>query len=148
MTKKRTRKQTYADLAGAVKAIREGKPVKRHSESVPTHSIIPVPDLLENEVLKLCLKWLRKHGIVADRNNVGTGVMSVSGMYSYGIKGAGDIIGLLPNGRHFEIECKRGSGGRLSLVQQERMRMITKNNGLYFVVHGLTELRHYFGSLI
>ena len=71
-----------------------------------------------------------------------------SGFYSYGIKDGGDIQGLLSNGIHFEIECKRGKGGRLSKGQQKRMREIQESNGLYFVVHGVPELEYYMGEVI
>lgn len=75
--------------------------------------------------------------------------MGASGYYSYGIRGAGDIIGELQNGMHFEIECKRGSGGRLSLEQQKRMRDVSQiREGYYFVVHGVEELEYYFKDLI
>jgi hypothetical protein len=60
--------------------------------------------------------------------------------YRYGIKDAGDIIGLLPSGRHLEIECKRGRGGSWSLGQQHRCKIIRENNGVYMLVHGLPEL--------
>ena len=60
-----------------------------------------------------------------------------------GIIGAGDIIGILPNGRHFEIEVKAGRGGRLSKKQQERQAKVCQALGVYIVVHGLPELEHY-----
>lgn len=149
--KHRTRKQEYSDYADAIKAMKEGKSVKRSrakDDSVATHPVIPVPNLLESQVLVLCKDWLRKHHILANRNNVGAGAMGESGYYSYGIRNAGDIIGLLPNGKHFEIECKTGNGGRLSLGQQKRMRDIRANNGYYFVCHGVEELEYYFKDLI
>lgn len=149
--KKRTKAQKHKDYFDAYKAIREGKPVKREGTkdgSITTHPVISVLDLREGQVLANCLMWLRKHNILCNRNNVGAGEMGGSGYYSYGIRGAGDIIGLLKTGQHFEIECKRGLGGRLSLEQQKRMRQIRENNGLYFVVHGLNELEFYFKDLI
>ena len=150
VVKKQTRQQKIGDLFTAYKCIKGNKPVKRHGTkdgSIPTHPIIVVPEYPESEVLKFCLVWLRKHGILCNRNNVGAGEMGASGYYSYGIRGAGDIIGLLSNGTHFEIECKAGKGGRLSLAQQKRMRNIRDNNGLYFVVHGIEELEYYFEEL-
>ena len=153
--KKRSRKQIYKDYAEAIAAMKANKPVKRSGAkdgSIPTHPIIPVSDLPESEVLKDCLRWLRKRGVLCNRNNTGSGQMGVSGFYSYGIKGAGDIIGLCKNGVHFEIECKRGRGGRLSEVQQKRMKGIKRNNGLYFIIHGVEELGYlnnnfnYFGG--
>ena len=144
--KKRTRRQIYKDYAEAIAAMKANKPVKRSGAkdgSIPTHPMIPVSDLPESEVLKDCLKWLRKHGIVCNRNNTGSGQMGASGFYSYGIKGAGDIIGLCNgSGRHFEIECKRGRGGRLSEIQQKRMKNIRDSYGIYLVIHGIEELKY------
>lgn len=144
--KKQTRAQKYADYADAIKAMKENMPVRRlHSRdrSIPTYPAVGVQHpYLEKYVLHDCLVWLRRKEILCDRNNVGAGQIGESGYYTYGIKNAGDIIGLLPNGQHFEIECKRGKGGRLSLNQQKRMRNIRENNGLYFVVHGVEELEY------
>ncbi len=147
--KKRSRKQIYQDYSDAIKAMRENQPVKRQGTkdgSIPTQPIVPVPNLLESVVLKQCLAWLKERGILANRNNVGSGQMGESGFYSYGIKDAGDIVGLLKNGQHFEIEVKRGTGGRLSEGQRKRMLDIRSFNGLYFVVHGIPELEYYLGS--
>jgi len=116
--------------------------------SISTVPIIEVSDLSEAIVLAGCLEWLRARNIVADRNNVGSGQIGESGFYSYGIKHGGDIIGLLPNGRHFELECKRGRGGRLSDGQQKRMRKVTDSNGYYFVIHGVEELEPFFRGLL
>ena len=74
--------------------------------------------------------------------------MGTSGIYSYGIKNAGDIVGAIKSGIHFEIECKHGKGGRLSIGQQNRMLKVRKSNCYYFVVHGASELEYYFGCLI
>ena len=151
MVKKRSKAQKCNDLFDAFKAVREGKKVKRSGTkdgSIATHPVVPVLPLLEAQVLKQCLKWLKIKGILCNRNNVGSGQMGESGFYSYGIKNAGDIVGLLPSGQHFELEIKKGNGGRLSIGQQKRMKDIEKNNGLYFVVHGLPELEYYFAELI
>ena len=151
--KKRTKLQKCADYHDAYKAIREGKPVKRYGRkdgSIATHPIIPCYDHPEKEVLKQCLFWLGRKRIFCNRMNVGVGDMGTGHIYSYGIRGAGDIMGLLPNGRHFEIECKRGKGGRLSFAQQQRKENIKGNCGIYLIVHGIEELEymnkmyHYF----
>lgn len=112
--------------------------------SIPTHPVVPCPDLPEAEVLKLCLKWLRARRVFCDRHDCGSG----PGHARYGILGAGDIIGILPGGIHFEVECKRGEGGRLSMGQQARRIAVLKTDGEYFVVHGIPELEHYFEELI
>lgn len=151
--KKQTKKQKFNDLANAVGQIRRGEPVRRigaKDGSIPTHSVVPVnPKLLEAEVLSDCIRWLRRHYIFYNRHDVGAGDIAGMGYATYGIKFAGDIIGILkPNGKHFEIECKRGSGGRLSVGQQKRVRDVRDNGGLYFVVHGVEELEHYLGEYV
>ena len=148
--KKQTRDQKLKDCYDAFKAVRENRPVKRQGTkdgSIATHPVVPIPALSEAIVLKDCMKWLRKRGILANRNNVGSGQMGNSGYYSYGIKNAGDIICLFPDGKHFEIEVKRGLGGRLSVGQQKRMAKVRENNGIYLIVHGTEELKHYLTDL-
>lgn len=149
--KRRTKAQKIKDYFDAFKCIREDRKMRREGTkdgSIATHPVVKVEIHSETVILALCLTWLQKHNILCNRNNVGAGEMGASGYYSYGIRGAGDIIGLLKTGQHFEIECKRGSGGRLSLEQQVRLGQIIENNGLYFIVHGLNELEYYFKDLI
>jgi len=145
--KRQSKAQKFNDLANAVNQINAGDKVKRIGRkdgSIGTKPVVPCPDLPESDVLKGCLSWLRKHRVFCNRNNVGAGTMGASGFYSYGIKNGGDIIGLLPTGQHFEIECKAGYGGTLSKGQRKRMKDIRDNRGLYFVVHGVPELEYYF----
>ena len=121
--------------------------------SIPTHPVVPCPDLPElgkEGVQDLCYKWLKARRVFCDCHACGR-----KGGILYGIKGAGDIIGILPYrdgytlyGRHFEVEVKKGKGGRLSKDQQERMVAMQKTGGLYFVVHGIPEMEHYFEGLI
>ena len=149
--KKRTKADKIEDQYTVFKCAQGGKPYKRSGAkdgSVATKSVVPVPDLIESCVLVDCLRWLRERHILCNRNNTGAGQMGTSGFYSYGIKNGGDIIGLLPTGIHFEIEVKRGKGGRLSKGQQRRMKDVRANNGLYFICHGVEELVYYFEGLI
>lgn len=151
--KRRTKSQKCKDLYDAFRCLREGKPVKREGTkdgSIPTHPVVPCPDVLEYQVKRGCLSWLRRHNIFCDGHDAGTLQNSQGDWGAYGIKGSGDIHGMLRNhgGKHFEIECKRGGGGRLSLEQQKRMRDVIGNNGLYFVVHGVEELEYYMGDLV
>ena len=148
--KKRTKAQKIKDCFDAFKCIKENRKVKREGTkdgSIATHPVVPVPDELEAVVLKDCLKWLKAHGIFANRHDSGS-FQNNSGQWgTYGIKNSGDIHGLTKQGIHFELECKRGKGGRLSLGQQERMRDVRDNNGIYFVIHGVQELEHYYHLL-
>ncbi|KKL90313.1 hypothetical protein LCGC14_1905900, partial [marine sediment metagenome] len=111
--------------------------------SILTHPVVLCPDLPEREVLKQCLAWLQAHRVFCDRHDCGSG----PGHARYGIKGAGDIIGVL-SGVHFEVECKKGKGGRLSVDQQKRMRDVRAAGGVYEVVHGVPEMEYYFKGLV
>jgi hypothetical protein len=141
----------FDGIATAYHQIKHGEmphPVGAKDGSVSTHPMVPVDKTLdEAEVLAQCLDWLKRHKVFCNRLNNGKGDFG-SGYATYGIIGAGDIIGLLPDGKHFEIEVKAGAGGRLSKVQQERQRDIVNNNGLYFIIHGLPELVIKFGAVI
>jgi hypothetical protein len=137
-----------------VKQIREGKPVKRigtKDGSIRTHAVVPVdPKKLEHEVLADCLSWLKKHHVFCNRHDAGTFQNERGQWGTYGIIGSGDIHGMLKHawGKHFEIECKRGSGGRLDVGQQRRMKQVHANDSLYFVVHGREELAHFMGDYV
>jgi hypothetical protein len=149
----KTRTQKLTEAHTAYQAAKQGTKPKRQSKSgIPTYPVVPCPDLPEREVLKQCLAWLRARRVFCDRHDCGSG----PGHAQYGIKGAGDIIGIMwvdyagsiHHGVHFEIEVKRGRGGRLSKGQQERMRAVREAGGVYEVMHGVPELEHYFGGLV
>lgn len=147
--KRQTRKQIYNDLANAIGQIRRGEPVKRigaKDGSIRTHPVVSVdPKKLEYEVLTDCLSWLKSHHVFCNRHDAGTFQNDRGQWGTYGIIGAGDIIGILKDGQHFEIETKRGSGGRLDSGQQKRMKQVRDNNGLYFICHGIEEIEYYLG---
>ena len=140
----KTRTQKLAEAHTAYEAAKTGRPPKREPKSIPTHPVVPCPDLPEREVLKQCLAWLRARRVLCNRHDCGSG----PGSAIYGIKYSGDIHGYLPDGRGFEIECKRGKGGRLSKGQQEWMLAVRKTGGVYEVVHGVSELEYYFRGLV
>lgn len=152
--KRQTRAQKYNDLANAVKQMREGKPVKRIGRkdgSIVTKPVVPVRcPYPEKDVLHDCLVWLRRHHIFCNRHDAGTFQNSRGQWGAYGIKGSGDIHGMLKRhgGKHFEIECKHGGGGHLSLDQQKRMRNVLANDSLYFICHGVEELAHFMRGYV
>ena len=151
--KRRSKALQYADLADAVKCINEGKKVKRSTYkdgSISTKPVVavrcPYP---EKDVVHDCLIWLRRHRIMCNRHDAASFQNDRGQWGIYGIKGAGDIIGIIPpGGQHLELECKAGKGGRLSLLQQKRDRDVRSNGGFYFVVHGIEELEHYLGEYL
>ena len=144
MKKKPNKSDIGAVYARLVHANRTGEPPTkvRKDGSIATKPVVPCPDWAEKDVVKACISWLRRHRVFCNRHDVGSGDFG-QGYATYGIKGAGDIIGLTPKGVHFEIECKKGKGGSLSKGQQKRMKDIRGNNGIYLVVHGISELEYY-----
>lgn len=140
---KRTNKQIFSAYSDQISQI------VKNLKAIPTHPTIPCPDVLEHVVLADCMVWLRKRKVMCDRNNVGMfNVPGTSGMCRFGIKFGGDIMGCLPNGRHLEVECKRGSGGSLSVGQQVRRKKVLMNNGVYLVVHSVKELNKFMGPML
>lgn len=151
LMKRQTKFQKFNDLANAINQIRKGGKVKRigaKDGSIRTHPVVPVDEnKSEADVLADCLSWLKKHRVFHNRHDCGAGDFGY-GYATYGIKNSGDIHGILKDGRHFEIETKRGSGGTQSKGQQKRMRDVRDNGGLYFVVHGIEELEYYMRDYI
>lgn len=121
------------------------KPQRKAKDgSIPVVAIVQVNNTKsEKQVQDECLAWLKEHRIMCDRCDAGT-FQNQSGQWAtYGIIGGGDIVGLTKTGRHFELEIKRGKGGRLSRQQQKRMEDINNNNGIYLVICGVEELEFY-----
>lgn len=146
--KKQTKQQLGKGIIDMIHAKEAGQKFKpgRRDGGTATKPAIPV-DKTKSEamVLKECISWLKRRRIVCDRMNVGAGQIGMSGFRTYGIKGAGDIIGLTQQGIHFEIEVKRGKGGVLSLNQHIRKEKILANGGIYLIIHGVAELEYYNG---
>lgn len=130
--------------------IKNGRPDKvRKDGGIATHPTVPCVDQLEEDVTKECNDWLTAERIMWDRNNTGMGDIAGDGRkFRYGIKGGGDIIGCMPNGRHLEIEYKHGKGGVLSEDQQDRQKECARVNAIYLIVHGLPELKHFMKGLL
>ena len=144
--KPRTRLQKIRDQYDVYRATKLGIKPKRSTRKdggLPTKPTVPVCDFSEAVVLQDCMGWLSVHGFIADRMNVGKGDFG-GGFRTYGIIGAGDIIVIAPDGRHIEVECKAGKGGVWSTNQQKRCRRIRRNNAVYVIVHGVSELEHRF----
>jgi len=147
--KKRTKEDIYRDYADAINNIRQGKSPRRSQRkdgSISTKPVVEVEQKPEAEVLADCVKFCKRNGIVVDRHDVGAGDFG-HGYATYGIVGAGDLIGFFSNGKHLEIECKKGKGGRLSKAQQKRMKKLVRNNCYYFIVHGVEELEYFINEV-
>ena len=66
----------------------------------------------ENKVQKEILAYLQSNGVFCWRNNNTAVYDAKLGMYRrfQGLKGVGDIIGILPDGRFLSVECKSKTG--------------------------------------
>lgn len=143
-----TKHQQYEEAYEAYRAAKTGaRPTLARPKPIQTKPTVLVPPRSEAEVLAGCLKWFRARRVFCDRHDCGAGDLG-HGYARYGIEGAGDIIGILPGGQHFEIECKAGDGGRLSVAQQKRMYDVAAAGGVYLVVHGVAELAEMTEGLI
>lgn len=144
-----TKKQKLDNCYEAYHHMKHGtRPTRKARDgSIVTHPVVPVPELPESDVLKECLVWLIMRGIYCQRHGCGAGILKGK-PFRLGIKFAGDIIGILPNGIHFEIETKRGKGGRQSAGQQKRMADVRATNGVYLVCHGVLELEFLMRGLV
>lgn len=148
MAKTKSKKQKLADCHLAYEAAKTGTKPKRGAKdgSISTHPVVPCPDLPEEGeggVKDLCHKWLVARRILCSKH----ACCRKDGRL-YGIKYSGDEHGYLRDGRGFELEYKRGKGGRLSRGQQERMAAVRAADGVYFVIHGVEELAYYFRGLV
>lgn len=92
----------------------------------------------ETKLKKNCLIWLNEHGIAAWPRN--TGAYKIGNSFiRYGKVGSADIEGLLPDGRHLEIETKSKTGVHRN-KQKDFQKMIERNNGLYLLIRSVSEL--------
>lgn len=133
-------------LALGLKQIAAGKtPRIAKDGSVPTHPLVPCPDVPERDVLQEVGDSINHYyHLRMKRLNNGAGKFEDSPNYcSYGIEGGGDFLGWTTEGRHIEIECKRGAGGRLSKEQQNRFDECWKDSAIFIVIHGLAELDYF-----
>ena len=99
--------------------------------------------ITEKEVVKQVKQVIKATGIKLQRINTGCFVIG-TGRNRRFIKtadaGTCDFEGYDNLGRFVAIECKRPSGGRLSLEQKERIDDINAKGGVAFVAHSGEEV--------
>lgn len=131
--------QFYATMAG--------KPTLEQFIPIPPEpkkrvkSEIPRKALLEKEIQKQILSFLRKHPKVAwvARFNSGTFVNDDRYITSNSQKGMSDILGMLKGGRLFAIECKSRTG-KIQPHQQDFLDLISAGGGLAFVARSVEDV--------
>lgn len=87
---------------------------------------------------KAALEWLAVNGFFAWDNQTG-GAWRAGRFIRFGKTGSGDLLGVLPGGRHLEGEAKTGNAEQNS-NQKIHQRMVEKNGGLYILFHSVDEL--------
>jgi len=136
---RQTKKVRFARIAAKVR--NRPMPMMRTDGSIGTHPSVPCPPLPEHAVMDAVKDWLERHGCVVDRLNNGAGYLNGREDFGqYGIIGGGDYVGMLPDGRHLEIEVKKGVGGTLGKNQVKRKKRVRRGGGVYEVIHGVPEL--------
>lgn len=93
----------------------------------------------ETNLVRACLQLLSVHRIWARRQNSGAVRTQRGQLLRFGVTGAADITGILPNGIRLEIECKM-PGRHPTPEQGAFLQAIRANNGVALVVHSVQEL--------
>lgn len=101
----------------------------------------------ESDVVNACLRWLKFYGCLADRHNTGAYKTEKGHYVRFGAKGAGDIIGCTPKGRHLEIECKYGAN-KQSEAQLQRQQEVERRGGLYIVAYSVDDLERHKAEIV
>lgn len=92
----------------------------------------------ETQLVNACLDLLVMFGVFAWRNN--TGATKIGDRFiRFGMKGASDILGVLPGGRFLAVECKMPKG-KTSEAQDEFLAGVNASGGLGIVVRSVDEL--------
>ena len=95
-----------------------------------------------NELVNRILILLHSNQLGRFWNNPTGSVLAKSGRFHrFGLKGSSDIIGLSSLGQFIAIEIKTGTG-RQSKDQVAFANMITKNGGIYQVIHSEEEFHN------
>jgi hypothetical protein len=92
----------------------------------------------EATVLHDCLRYLKKRGIFAYRQNTGT-LWTNGQPVSFGYPGSADITGILPDGRRLEVECKSATG-KQSSKQKQFEEKIRASGGVYILTRSVEDL--------
>jgi hypothetical protein len=97
----------------------------------------------EGSVVRAILDYLDIRQILYIRNNTGVARPErkdgSKGFVRFGSVGSADIIGCLPGGRFFAIECKAGRG-KLTPAQVEFQRKTIREGGLHIVAYRVEDV--------
>ena len=93
-----------------------------------------------NALTQAILSYLSFSGVYAWRNNSNGVYDPVKKIYRANTtkKGVGDILGVLPDGRHLEVEVK--TTDRQSEAQKQHEAMVKKMGGVYILAHSVDDV--------
>ena len=101
--------------------------------------------MLEVDVQRKCLDWLKERGIFHWRQNQAA-VPRPGGYRRFnGLLGVSDILGVLPNGRFLAIEVKQ-PGKKPTVEQEAFLKRVNDLGGVGICVHSLYELKALLGQ--
>lgn len=95
----------------------------------------------ESAILTKILKHLEKQGLYCWRNNNGATYDAKLRGYRanvYAKKGIGDIVCILPGGKHMEIEVKANT--KQSPDQKIHEKRVTELGGVYVLAHSVSDV--------
>lgn len=98
----------------------------------------------ESQIQTAILKKLQSKGFYVWRNNNGATYDHRIGGYRhnpYARRGVADIIGVLPDGRHLEIEVKTKTG-KQSPDQAIHQKRVEELGGLYILARSVKDIDH------
>jgi hypothetical protein len=97
----------------------------------------------EGAVVRAVLDYLDIRQILWIRNNSGVARPErkdgTKGFVRFGSVGSADIVGCLPGGRFFAVECKSGRG-KLTPAQVEFQKKTIREGGLHIVAYRVEDV--------
>lgn len=102
------------------------------SLAVDTSPMVNRPRVKEGAIQAAILAQLVAMGIACWRQNTGAAKDKRGRLVRFGVVGQGDLAGILPGGRYFEIECK-AERGRITPAQRARAEQLAAAGALYIV---------------
>ena len=93
-----------------------------------------------NAITQAILQYLSFSGVYAWRNNNAAVYDPTKKTFRTGSakKGVGDILGVLKDGRHLEVEVK--TTDRQSEAQKQHEEMVKKMGGVYILAHSVDDV--------
>lgn len=104
--------------------------------------------MLERDVQRACLDWLKAKGVFHWRQNQAAVPLGGGGFRKFnGLLGVSDILGVLDGGRFLAIEVKQ-PGKKPTKEQEAFLTRVNELGGVGICVHSLDELEAELGQYV